>query len=129
MCVCVCVCVCVCMCVCETGPDKIGLIYIKYICSYYGANLVLVLIVEGYFSFFGPLIISLSLGYLKAVSTSCWQTVSISEVITVHMSSVHNYSVVLKFKENFETYLKLHCYAVIIKCDWICENRPYWHNN
>ena len=52
--------------------------------------------VEGYFPFFGPLIISLRLVYVKAVSTSCWQTVSTSEVITVHMSSVHNYSVVLK---------------------------------
>ena len=34
-----------------------------------------------------------------------------------------------KFKEKFKTYLKVHCYATIIKCDWICENRPYWHNN
>ena len=47
--------------------------------------------------FFGPLIISLRLGYLKAVSTNCWQTVSTSEVITIRMSSVLlNYSVVLK---------------------------------
>ena len=30
------------------------------------------------FPLFGPLIISLRLGYLKAVSTSCWQTVSIT---------------------------------------------------
>ena len=44
--------------------------------------------VGGYFPFFGPLIISLRLGYLKAVSTSCWQIVSTSEVITIHMSSV-----------------------------------------
>ena len=39
-------------------------------------------------SIFGPLIISLRLGYLKAVSTSCWQTISTLEVITVLMSSV-----------------------------------------
>ena len=51
----------------------------------------LVLVVEGYFPFFGLLVISLRLGYLKAVSTSCWQTVSISEVF-----SSLNYSVVLK---------------------------------
>ena len=41
-----------------------------------------------FFPLFGPLIISLRLGYLKAVSTSCWRTVSTSEVITVLMSSV-----------------------------------------
>ena len=41
-----------------------------------------------FFPLFGPLIISLRLGYLKAVSTSCWQIISTSEDITVHMSSV-----------------------------------------
>ena len=33
-------------------------------------------------------IYKLRLGYLKAVSTCCWQTVSASEVTTVQMSSV-----------------------------------------
>ena len=37
----------------------------------------------------GPLIISLRLGYLKAVSTVCWQIVITSEVTTVKMSSVN----------------------------------------
>ena len=41
-----------------------------------------------FFPLFGPLIILLRLGYLKAVSTCCWQTVSTSEGTTVHMSSV-----------------------------------------
>ena len=33
-----------------------------------------------FFPFFGPVVVSLRLGYLKAVSTSFWQTVSTSEV-------------------------------------------------
>ena len=38
-----------------------------------------------FFPFFGPLIVSVRLGYLKAVSTSCWQIVGTSEVF----KSVH----------------------------------------
>ena len=59
---------------------------------------VLVLVVEGYL--FGPLIISfiIGLGYLKAVSTCCWLTVSTSEVTTVQMSSV--LTILLYWKNN-----------------------------
>ena len=49
-----------------------------------------------FFPFFGPLIISLRLGYVNAVSTSCWQTVSTSEVTTVLYLQFKSYSVVLK---------------------------------
>ena len=47
-----------------------------------------------FFPFFGPLDVSLRLGYLKAVSTSCWQTVSTSEVSRSYVISSLNYSVV-----------------------------------
>ena len=40
-----------------------------------------------FFPFFGPLVVSLRLGYLKAVSTSCWQTVSTSEVSNSYVFS------------------------------------------
>ena len=40
-----------------------------------------------FFPFFGPLTVSLRLGYLKAISTSCWQTVSSIEVITIDVYS------------------------------------------
>ena len=67
-----------------------------------------------FFPFFGPLIISLRLGYLKAVSTSCWQTVSTSEVITVLMSSVQkNYSVVLKSQLIINN--SINAWSIIIK--------------
>ena len=48
------------------------------------------------FPFFGPLVVSFRLGYLKAVSTSCWQTVSTSEIFSLYVFSSLNYSVVLK---------------------------------
>ena len=40
-----------------------------------------------FFPFFGPLVVSFRLGYLKAVSTSCWQTVSTSEVFNSYVFS------------------------------------------
>ena len=58
--------------------------------------MVLVLLVEGYFPFFGPLDVSLRLGYVKAVSIICWQTVSTSEVFSSYVFNLLNYSVVLK---------------------------------
>ena len=41
-----------------------------------------------YYNLAHSVVVSLRLGYLKAVSTGCWQTVSTSEV-SVHTSSVH----------------------------------------
>ena len=52
------------------------------------------------FPFFCPLIVSLRLGYLKAVSTSCWQTVGTSEVFkSVHCPQFNNYSEVATEKQ------------------------------
>ena len=53
-----------------------------------------------FFPFFGPLIVSVRLGYIKAVSTSCCRPSvlqkSLSQFIVSSLSSVHNYSKVLK---------------------------------
>ena len=53
------------------------------------------------FSFLWPI---LTLGYPKAVSTSCWLTVSISEVFDSYVLSAINYSVVLKSNNNKVTF-------------------------
>ena len=49
-----------------------------------------------FFPFFGPLVVSLRSGYLKAESTNCWQTVSVSEVFSSYVLSSINCSVELK---------------------------------
>ena len=49
-----------------------------------------------FFPFFGLLVVSLRLGYLKAVSTSCWKTISTLEVYSSHVFSSLTHSVMLK---------------------------------
>ena len=49
-----------------------------------------------YYNLAHSVVVSRRLGYLKAISIGCWQTVSTSEVFSSYVFSSLNYSVVLK---------------------------------
>ena len=72
---------------------------------------VLVLVVEEYFSFIWPInYFTYRLGYINAVSTGCWLTISTSEVTTVQISSLFCCSYK---KANYDDVVLIHSFSIV----------------
>ena len=84
-----------------------------------------ILVIEGYYFFVHPFIFSLRVGYLKAISTSYWQTISITRSLQSNSSLFCSTVAILKALKRLYNYYSilyyLHLDQLAIGTGWYTQ--------